>query len=121
MIKLKILQHLSGNKVYEIGSVYFAKSKIEAARLIRKGIAELEDKKAQEKLLKEAEKLEKKAAEEEAKKQAILRAEQIKKELRELYEQVVLKEAELAGVVLDDEQKAKLIDELEKRNSGNKG
>ena len=85
-----------------------------AYRMARAGLAELVGKSAKNFLQKIEAKLE------EERKQAEIEAaqrekERLEKELDALYEQVVEKEALLAGVVLDEEQKAKLIEELKSR------
>ena len=85
-----------------------------AYRLVKKGLAEAVDKKGKD-LIARLEKEEKARKEREALEQAKLEREAIELELNALYEQVVEKEALLAGVKLTKKQKDELIEGLKNR------
>lgn len=92
-----------------------------AMRLIDSGAAKPASKKEYESKLAEYNKaLDQKRAEE-AKAKAALEKEAIELELNALYGEVVDKEAALAGVVLEDEQRKKLIEGLKNRGDSSNG
>ncbi len=116
-MKIKLLSAFSFDK----GS-FGAGEKIDvdrdtAYRLITKELAEPVNKKEWETFVKKIEEKKEKKKQEEELLQAKLQREALELELNALYEQVVEKEALLAGVVLTDEQKSKLIEELKNRET----
>ncbi len=117
MMKLKLLQHLSGaNGVLEVGQEIEV-TDIQAVAYIEKGIAEPKTKKELEAFLKKADGIKAKKLEDEAKAKAILENGVIQNELNELYLAVVLKEAELNGEVLSDEEVLEAVESITKRDS----
>jgi len=67
--------------------------------------------------MKKVESIKLKQAEDEAKANAIIRQSHIQNELNSLYEQVALKEAELNGEVLSDEDLQNAIESISKRDA----
>jgi len=117
-MELILLQHLSSSAgSYEAGKVYRPADEFEAARMIEKGIAKAKNKKEQEAILEKARQKQKEREEEEARTRAILEKEALELELLALYGQVVDLEAALVGVVLSDEQKKQLVEELKNREA----
>lgn len=115
-MKLILLQALSGpSGTHDAGDEINVSDKMQAVSIIEKGIAKAKTKKENDALLEDAAKLKREAAEQEAKARAILEKEVIELELRELYGRVADKEAELAGEVLDDAQRKKMVKSLENR------
>ena len=110
-MKLILLQHLSGAKgSFGVGEEITVSSDTVALKYIKKGIAKAKTKKEQESLLTRAKEIEEQEAQAKAKAKAILEQDKLKVELNSLYAQVVLKEAELLGVVLSDEE---IVGEIE--------
>jgi len=87
----------------------------EAVSLIVSGQAEPTNKQAYESALKDMKVKQLEDEESEAEVKAILEKEQLEAELNTLYNDVVLKEAELNGVVLDGEQILEMVEDLKKR------
>lgn len=116
-MKLKLLQHLSGvDGVLEVGTIIDAKDE-QALVYIEKGIAEAQTEKAYKDLLKKAETIKAKKAEDEAKAKAILEQSVIQNELNELYLAIALKEAELNGEVLSDDEVFTAVEAISKRDA----
>ena len=114
-MKLILKQHLSGaDGVLAVGDTVEVDDAT-ALRYIEKGIAEPKTKKELEAFMVKAEKTKSEQAEKEAQVKAILEKEHITNELNGLYHDVVLKEAELNGVVLEPEQVLELVEDLKKR------
>jgi len=82
---------------------------------LKKGIAEFKTKKEHDAFMEKIEQKEAEANERTAEANAILKKEQLGAELNGLYHDVVLKEAELNGVVLDGEQILEMVEDLKKR------
>lgn len=83
--------------------------------LIGDGTAKPKDPKQYAELLEEVEKEKKSLLEVEVESAAILKKEQLENELNLLYSDVVQKEAELSGVVLEPEQVLEMVEDLKKR------
>lgn len=114
-MKLIVKQHISGAKgVKEVGEVINVDD-FAALRFIKKGIAEPKTKKELENFMAKMKKLQADKDAKEAEAKAILEKEKIEIELNGLYLEVVNKEAELEGVVLDEEQTLNMVEELKKR------
>lgn len=113
-MKVILLQHLSGAKTYMPGDSIEVTDK-EAFNMIKKGIAKLKNKQLTEEFLSKLQKDQEVQAEKEAEAKSILEKEQLEVELNGLYNDVVLKEAELNGVVLNGEQILEMVEELKKR------
>jgi|GEM_PF-4959268 len=110
-------QHLSGvNGSFEAGSQIEA-TESEAVAFIEKGIAGFKTEKELNDFIKKVESIKLKQAEDEAKANAIIRQSHIQNELNSLYEQVALKEAELNGEVLSDEDLQNAIESISKRDA----
>ena len=82
---------------------------------IKKGIAGFKTQKEHDSFMKKREKAQTEADAKQAESDAIMNKENIETELNGLYNDVVLKEAELNGVVLDGEQILEMVEELKKR------
>lgn len=109
-MKLILLQHLSGAKgTFEVGETITVNDST-ALRYIKKGIAEPKTEKELKSFMQKAEAIEKEEAAKQAEAKAILEQDRLKVELNSLYAQVVLKESELLGVVLSDEE---IVSEIE--------
>ncbi|MFK5937720.1 MAG: hypothetical protein QM497_04895 [Sulfurimonas sp.] len=109
-MKLILLQHLSGAKgTFEVGETVTVNDAT-AYRYIKKGIATLKTEKELKSFMQKAEAIEAKEATKKAHAKAILESDRLKVELNALYAQVVLKESELKGVVLRDEE---IVDKIE--------
>lgn len=116
-MKLKLLQHLSGaGGVFEVGDEIEVTDS-QAVAYIEKGIATFETKKELDAFSKKIKKLKAEKAEAEAKAKAILNQSMIQNELNELYLAVVLKEAELNGEVLSDEEILNAVESIQKRDA----
>jgi len=114
-MKVKLLTSLVRDKdSYGAGETIEVKDN-EAVRMIERKLAVATNKKQFETLLEKLEKEKTKEEEQQKLLQAQLQKEKLEAELNALYEQVVEKEALLAGVVLSDEEKFKLIEELKNR------
>lgn len=114
-MKITLLQHLSGaDGSFSVGDSIEVDEQT-ALRYIKKGIGKLRHKKDQEALVERVEKANAEQLEREAEAKAILEKGHIEAELNGLYGDVVLKEAELNGVVLTDEQTVEMVEELKKR------
>lgn len=88
----------------------------EAVSLIASGQAEPTNKQAYESALEDIQVKQLEDEESEAEVKAILEKEQLEAELNTLYNDVVLKEAELNGVVLDGEQILEMVEDLKKES-----
>lgn len=116
-MKVKLLTSLVRDKEsYGFGEV-IELSDMEAVRFVQKGLAEPTNKKQFETILKKIEEERKKKEEEEKLLKAQMEKEKLEAELNSLYAEVVEKEALLASVVLSDEEKFKLIEDLKNRES----
>lgn len=116
-MKLILKQHLSGaDGVYEIGDSIEV-SEEQAVAFIEKDIAEFKTKKEHTAFEKKIEEIKAKKAEDEAKVKAIIEESRIKTELNELYLAVILKEAELNGEVLNEEETLDAVELLSKRDA----
>jgi len=116
-MKLKLLQHLSGaDGVFEVGDEIEVTDE-QAVAFIEKGIATCKTAKELEAFRKKVEKIKADKEAAEAKAKAILMQSNIQNELNELYLQVVLKEAELNGEVLSDEEKLQAVEAIAKRDA----
>ena len=113
-MKVILLQHLSGAKTYAPGDSVEVSEK-EASSMIKKGIAKLKTQNETNEFFAKITKDEESKAEAEAEAKAILEKEQLEAELNGLYNDVVLKEAELNGVILNGEQILEMVEELKKR------
>lgn len=87
MMKIILLQHLSGATSHEAGEEIEVTSN-EALRFIRKGIGETKTKKAHNDLMAKAEKLEKEEAEKRAKIIAIQKEDELKGEVSALLDEI---------------------------------
>lgn len=125
-MKVILTQHLSGAKSYEAGSEIEV-SDSEAASMIKKGMAELKTPEETAKFFKKLETVEKKRAEAEAEAKAILEKDRLENELVGLYHDVVLKEAEINGAILEPEEILAMVENLKKgrenasKNGGGSG
>jgi hypothetical protein len=116
-MKVKLLTSLVRDKEsYGFGEVVEL-SEIEAVRFVEKGLAEPVNKKEFNALLKKLEQEKKEKEEKEKLLKVQMEKERLEAELNSLYAEVVEKEALLAGVVLSDEEKFKLVEELKNRDS----
>ena len=116
-MKVKLLSPLvKADKSYGAGEVIEVSDNT-AFRLIKNKLAEPTNKKKFEELLKKIEEEQRKKEEEEKLLKAQLEKEKLEAELNTLYVEVIEKEALLAGVVLKDEEKLKLIEELKSRDT----
>ena len=116
-MKVKLLTSLVRDKEsYGFGEVVEL-SDMEAVRFVQKGLAEPANKKQFETFLKKIEEEKREKEEQEKILKAQMEKEKLEAELNALYAEVVEKEALLAGVVLNDEEKFKLIEELKNRES----
>jgi len=116
-MKLKLLQHLSGvDGVKEIGEKIEVTEQ-QAVAFIEKGIAEPLSKKALDEFNEKIEAIKAKKLEDEAKAKAILEEGRIKNELNRLYLEVVLKEAELNGEVLSEQETFDAVEDIAKRDA----
>lgn len=116
-MKLKLLQNLSGAKTYSVGDEIEA-TDLEAVRLISKGIAEAKTKKEHNDLMAKAEKLEKQAAEKQAKLIAIQKEEELKGEADALLDDI---EAIIATVEsINPKFRAEFIEHMNSRLSKGK-
>jgi len=110
MIKLILLQHLSGAKgSFAVGESVTVDDAT-ALRYIKKGIAKPKTEKELQTFMQRAHDIENEIARKEAEAKAILESDKLKVELKSLYTQVVIKEAEFLGVVLSDEE---IVGEIE--------
>jgi len=117
MMKLILKQHLSGaSGVHEVGQEIEV-TDIQAVAFIKKGIAEPKTKKELDVFLKKVDGIKAKKLEDEAKSKAILEKSKIQNELNKLYEEAVLKEAELNGEVLSEDEIFNAVEELIKRDA----
>lgn len=116
-MKLILKQHLSGaDGVFEIGDTIEVTDE-QAIAYIEKEIAAPKTKKELDAFLEKVEGIKAKKLEDEAKVKAILEQGVIQNELNELYLAVVLKEAELNGEVLSDEETTNAVEEISKRDA----
>ncbi len=116
-MKLKLLQHLSGvDGVKEVGEEIDV-TDAQAVAFIEKGIAEPKTAKELNAFLKKIDGLKTKKLEAEAQANSILEKSVIQNELNELYLAVVLKEAELNGEVLNDEEILESVEAISKRDA----
>lgn len=116
-MKLILKQHLSGaDGVLEIGDTIDISDE-QAVAYIEKGIATPKTKKELDSFLGKVEEIKAKKLEDKAKVKAILEQGAIQNELNKLYLAVVLKEAELNGEVLSDEEILKAVESIQKRDS----
>lgn len=116
-MKLILKQHLSGaNGTFEVGEEITVTDE-QAIAYIGKGIAEPKTKKELDTFLKKVDGIKAKKLEDEAKSKAILEKSKIQNELNKLYEEVVLKEAELNGEVLSDDEVLEGVENLQKRDA----
>ena len=113
-MKVILKEHLSGAKSYAPGDSIEVTVK-EAFNMINKGIAKLKNKAETEAFLLKFSEAEREEAEKVAEAKAILEKDQLEAELNGLYNDVILKEAELNGVVLNGEQILEMVEELKKR------
>ncbi len=103
-MKLILKQHLSGAKgVFKVGESITVDDAT-ALRYIKKGIAEPKTKKELDEFMQKSEAIVVAQAQKEAEAKAILESEKLKTELKALYAQVVMKEAEFLGIVLSSEE-----------------
>jgi len=114
-LKVKLLTGRSG-----VDGSYLPGDKLdlpvgEALSLIATNQAEATNKQAYEAARKAAQEKQLQNEELEAEINAIAKKEQLESELNTLYNDVVLKEAELNGVVLNGEQILEMVEELKKR------
>lgn len=82
---------------------------------LAKGIAKFKTQKEHDAFMEKTKKVKAEADAKEAAANAIIRKEHLENELNALYTDVVLKEAELNGVVLDEEQILEMVEELKRR------
>jgi len=116
-MKLILKQHLSGaDGVFEIGDSIEVEDK-QAVAFIEKGIAAPETEKELEAFMKKVAGIKAKKLEDDAKVKAILEQSVIQNDLNELYLAVVLKEAELNGEVLSDEEINNACEAISKRDA----
>jgi len=114
-MKIKLLTSLVlRDKSYGVGEIVEIKDS-EAYSLVINKLADPVEKKKFAELKQKIEEEKKKKKEEEKLLKAKLEKEKIEAELNALYEQVIEKEALLAGVSLTDKEKFKLIEELKNR------
>lgn len=113
-MKIVLLQHLSGAKTFAVGDELDVDD-AQAIRFINKGIAKCKNKADLEKLRERVTKIETENASRYAEAKAILEKDILEAELNGLYNDVVLKEAALNGVVLDGKQILEMVEELKKR------
>ena len=116
-MKLKLLQHISGSDgSFEVGDTIEV-TDAQAVAFIEKGIAEFKTQKELDAFMKKVSKLKADKAEAEAKANAILKQSAIQNELNQLYLEVVLKEAELNGEVLSEEETLSAVEAIAKRDA----
>lgn len=116
-MKLILKQHLSGaDGVKEVGEIIEV-TDLEAVAYIEKGIAEPKTKKELDDFMQKIADIKAKKAEDDAKVKAILEQGVIQNDLNALYEKVVLKEAELNGVVLSEQEVLNEVEAISKRDA----
>jgi len=116
-MKLVLKMHLSGaDGTKEAGETIFVSDE-QAIAFIEKGIAEPKTKKELDEFLAKIEAIKAKKLEDEAKAKSILEQGVIQNDLNELYLAVVLKEAELNGEVLSDEEILEAVEAISKRDA----
>lgn len=117
MNKLTLLKHLSGaDGVYEVGDTIELNDS-QTLAFVKKDIAEFKTKKLLDEFMEKAEKIETEKVESDAKVKAILEKSVIQNELNELYLATVLKEAELNGEVLKDDEVLEAVESISKRDA----
>jgi len=120
-MKLILKQHISGaDGAKEIGDTIEV-TDAQAVAFIEKGIAGFKTQKELEAFMKKVSKLKAEKAEADAKANAVLKQSAIQNELNQLYLEVVLKEAELNGEVLNEEEVENAVESIMKRDSKGKG
>jgi len=116
-MKVKLLSPLvKADKSYGVGEIIELNDN-EAIRFVKNKLAEPTNKKQFEKILEDLEEEQRRKEEEEKLLKAQLEKQRLEAELNALYAEVIEKEALLAGVILNDEDKLKLIEELKNRES----
>ncbi len=109
-MKVILLQHLSGAKgSFAVGEEITVDNST-ALRYLKKGIATIKNPKALEAFMKKAQDIEDEEAKKKALAKSILEKDRLKVELNSLYLQVVIKESELLGIVLEDKE---IVGEIE--------
>ena len=104
-MKLELLMPLSGtNGTFEAGEEIVVADDATALRYVEKGIAKFKNKKEHEAFLKKVDAIKKEEAEKKAQAEALVKQDQLRAELNALVAQVVMKAAEVNGVVLSDEE-----------------
>jgi len=114
-MKLILKQHLSGaDGALDIGDPIEVTDE-QAISYIEKGIAGFKTQKEHDAFMGKVKNIKAKVAANQAEAKAIIQKEHLENELNALYTDVVLKEAELNGVVLNDEQILEMVEELKRR------
>ena len=104
-MKLELLMPLSGpNGTFEKGEEIAVADDAAALRYIEKGIAKFKNKKEHDAFLKKIDAIKEEQARRKAEAEALIKQEQLRAELNSLCAQVVIKAAEVNGVVLSDQQ-----------------
>jgi len=114
-LKVKLLTGRSGTDGSHVPGEKIDLPVREALSLIGSDQAEPVNKQAYQLALKTVQEKETEDKEKQAGINAITQKEQLESKLHSLYEEVVLTEAELNGVVLDGEQVLEMVEELKKR------
>lgn len=114
-LKVKLLTGRSGADGSHVPGDKIDLPAKEAISLILSNQAEPVNKKAYEAALADQQKVKFEDEEKQAEAKSILEKEKLETELNGLYNDVVLKEAELNGVVLNGEQILEMVEELKKR------
>jgi len=116
-MKVKLLSSLSSiNKTYEKDEVIDVTDK-QAVRMIKNKLAIPTNKKQYETVIKKLEEAAKQEQEQKRLLEAQFAKEKLETELNALYLEVIEKETLLAGVILEDEEKLKLVEELKNRDT----
>ena len=115
LITLILLVPLSGTEGSKTKDDPITVHKDAVMSYIKKGIAKFKSKKEHDTFVEEFERERLEADEREAEAKSISARGQLESELNDLYSDVVLKEAELNGVILNGEQILEMVEELKKR------
>lgn len=115
-VKVTVLSPIVGDGFsYPVSKKQIAMAVDMAFKLAGAGVVSFVDQAEYQKMLDAQKIIEDKVAEDKAESESIMKKEQLEAELNGLYNDVVLKEAELNGVVLNGEQILEMVEELKKR------
>ncbi len=107
---------MSGIKAIKVGEEIPNLNAEQVLKLTKQGTAKFTDEKQHKKFIAEYKNVKELEKEKEAKVKAILKQSVLQNELNELYLATVLKEAELSGEVLSDEETLNAVETIAKRD-----